>query len=159
MGKVFANSKDLSRELDLVRSQPPVGRKVVFTNGCFDILHLGHVRYLKEARALGDYLVVGLNSDQSVKSLKGPTRPVQSEDARAEILAALSCVDAVAIFSEQTAENLISDVKPDIYVKGGDYTVHTIIEAPIVLAYGGVVKVLKFTPGFSTSSIIEKMKS
>jgi D-beta-D-heptose 7-phosphate kinase/D-beta-D-heptose 1-phosphate adenosyltransferase len=159
MGQVFANSKDLSRELDRMRNQRPEGRKVVFTNGCFDILHLGHVRYLKEARALGDYLVVGLNSDQSVKGLKGPTRPVQSEDARAEILAALSCVDAVAIFSEPTAENLIREVKPDIYVKGGDYTVDTIIEAPIVLSYGGVVKVLKFTQGFSTSSIIEKMKS
>ena len=154
MGKVYTSWKELTADLDRDRR----GRKIVFTNGCFDILHLGHVRYLQEARRLGDFLVVGLNSDSSVQVLKGPTRPIQSEMARAEILAALACVDAVTIFGEQTAANLIREVRPDIYVKGGDYTPETIIEAPIVREAGGEVKVLKFTEGFSTSKIVEKMR-
>lgn len=155
MGRVFKDWSELVKSLDEKRR----GRKVVFTNGCFDILHVGHVRYLQEARALGDILVVGLNADESVKRLKGPERPVQNENDRAEILVALSCVDAVAIFKEDTAENLIRTVKPDIYVKGGDWKVDQIIEAPIVLSYGGVVRSLQLVEGSSTTNIIKRMRT
>ena len=155
MGKVLASWSDLSRELASVRS----GRKVVFTNGVFDILHVGHVRYLQEARAQGDMLVVGVNADSSVKKLKGPSRPLQTEADRAEILAGLGCVDYVTLFSENTPEDLIRVVKPDVFVKGGDYTVETLPEAPTVLSYGGVVKILQFVDGKSSTSIINKMKS
>ena len=133
--------------------------KIVFTNGCFDILHVGHVRYLQQARALGDFLVIGLNSDASVRALKGPERPVQSESNRAEILAALACVDYVTVFTEATAENVIREVKPDIYVKGGDWAVDKIIEAPIVLSYGGEVRSLQLVAGSSTTSIINRMRA
>ncbi|MES2963545.1 MAG: D-glycero-beta-D-manno-heptose 1-phosphate adenylyltransferase [Bdellovibrionota bacterium] len=155
MGKVLASWSDLSRELAAVRS----GRKVVFTNGVFDILHIGHVRYLQEARAQGDLLVVGVNADSSVKKLKGPTRPLQNEGDRAEILAGLGCVDYVTLFSESTPEDLIGVVKPDVFVKGGDYTVETLPEAKTVLAYGGTVKILQFVDGKSSTAIINKMKS
>jgi D-beta-D-heptose 7-phosphate kinase/D-beta-D-heptose 1-phosphate adenosyltransferase len=154
MGKVVLNRTELVRELSAHR----VGRKVVFTNGCFDILHVGHVRYLQQARALGDILVIGVNSDLSVRALKGSERPVQKESDRAEILAALGCVDYVTIFSETTAENAIRDVKPDIYVKGGDWAVEKIIEAPIVLSYGGEVRSLQLVEGSSTTAIIGRMR-
>lgn len=155
MGKVLASWSDLTRELAAVRS----GRKVVFTNGVFDILHVGHVRYLQEARAQGDMLVVGVNTDASVKKIKGPTRPLQTEADRAEILAALGCVDYVTLFGENTPEDLVRVVKPDVYVKGGDYKVETLPEAPIVMGYGGVVKILQFVEGKSSTNIINKMKS
>ncbi|MEK7355136.1 MAG: D-glycero-beta-D-manno-heptose 1-phosphate adenylyltransferase [Bdellovibrionota bacterium] len=155
MGRVLASWSDLSKELAAVRS----GRKVVFTNGVFDILHVGHVRYLQQARAQGDMLVIGVNSDASVKKLKGPTRPLQSEADRAEILAGLGCVDYVTLFSESTPEDLIRVVRPDIFVKGGDYKVETLPEAGAVLSYGGQVKILQFVDGKSSTSIIEKMKS
>jgi rfaE bifunctional protein nucleotidyltransferase chain/domain len=133
------------------------GKKLVFTNGCFDILHIGHIRYLQEARALGDLLFIAVNADKSVKELKGPSRPVQNENDRAEILAALACVDFVSIFEEKTAERIVGLVKPEIYVKGGDWTEDKIIEAPIVRANGGRVQSLQFVPGHSTSSIIDKI--
>ena len=133
------------------------GRRVVFTNGCFDILHVGHVRYLQEARALGDLLVLGLNSDLSVKKLKGETRPVQNESDRAEILASLACVDFVVVFGEETPLELIKQVQPDILVKGGDWPVDKIVGAKEVLARGGQVKSLKFHPGRSTTSILERI--
>lgn len=157
MGKVVSSWQELVAELDGLRARgyPP---KVVFTNGCFDILHVGHVRYLQEARALGHYLVIGLNTDASVRRLKGPERPVNSEAARAEVLAALGCVDYVVLFDEETPELLIKQVRPDVLVKGGDYTIDSIVGAPFVQSYGGVVKVLPFSEGFSTTSIIEKMK-
>jgi D-beta-D-heptose 7-phosphate kinase/D-beta-D-heptose 1-phosphate adenosyltransferase len=154
MGKVASSWQELARELAESRR----GRKVVFTNGCFDILHVGHVRYLQEARAQGDLLVVGLNTDASVKRLKGPSRPLQNEAARAEILAALSCVDYVTLFDEETPENLIHTVRPDVLVKGGDYKIETIVGAPFVQSYGGEVKALQFVDGQSTTSIINRMK-
>ena len=136
-----------------LRSQ---GKKIVFTNGVFDLLHIGHVRYLQEARSLGDALVIGVNADASVKRLKGPTRPIQNENDRAEILAALARVDFTVIFTEDTPENLIHKVKPDILVKGGDWKIETIVGAPFVMSYGGKVMSLQFVDGKSTTKIIEK---
>lgn len=133
-------------------------RRVVFTNGCFDLLHIGHVRYLQAAKALGDLLVVGVNSDASVKRLKGEDRPLQSEQDRAEILAALVCIDRTVIFSEDTPEQLIRQVRPDILVKGGDWTPDKIVGGPFVLSYGGQVKSLQFVDGRSTSSLIQKAR-
>lgn len=154
MGRVFHSWKDLASDLADKRQ----GRKVVFTNGCFDILHVGHVRYLQEARAQGDLLVVGLNTDESVKRLKGPDRPLNNEEARAEVLAALGCVDYVTLFNEETPAELIHVVKPEVLVKGGDYTIDKIVGAAFVMSYGGEVKALQFVDGFSTTSIIKKMQ-
>lgn len=136
-----------------------IGKTVVFTNGCFDILHVGHVRYLSEARKLGDCLIIGLNSDQSVRCLKGPTRPINNEADRAEVLAALACIDYVVIFNEHTAETLISEVKPDIYVKGGDYKLKELPEADIVARYGGRIELIPEVPGRSSSNVIKKIKN
>lgn len=133
------------------------GQKVVFTNGCFDILHAGHVRYLNEARAQGDCLVLGLNSDASVRQLKGPNRPVNSELDRAEVAGALKAVDYVVLFGEQTAEALIAKVRPAVYVKGGDYTLETLPEAKIVQSYGGRVHFVDMVPGRSTTNVIKKI--
>lgn len=144
---------------EIVKKLAPMrffGKKIVFTNGCFDLLHIGHVRYLQEARARGDYLVVGLNADESVRRLKGPTRPVQSENDRAEILAALSCVDFTTLFHEDTPENLIHQIHPDILVKGGDWKIDQIVGGPFVQSYGGQVLSLNFIDGKSTTKIIEK---
>jgi len=135
------------------------GKTIVFTNGCFDILHAGHVRYLAAARALGDCLIVGLNSDRSVRSLKGPTRPLNDQDDRAEVLAALAAVDYLVIFEESTAENLVTEIKPDIYAKGGDYTIEKLPESKIVAAYGGRTVLVPKVPGRSSSSIISKIQS
>ena len=146
------SSKDLQKELSQ-REQ----RKVVFTNGCFDLLHVGHIRYLKEAKACGDLLVVGLNSDDSVKRLKGETRPVQCEEDRAEILSSLEAVDYVTIFSEDTPKQLIEEVAPDVLVKGGDWSIDKIVGSDFVLARGGEVKSLSFVQGRSTSSIIDQV--
>ena len=134
------------------------GQRIVFTNGCFDILHVGHVRYLGAARALGDCLVVGLNSDASVRRLKGPERPVNEEADRAEVLDALRAVDYVTIFDEPTAEDLIARIRPDVYVKGGDYTLDTLPEAKIVQQYGGRVAFVDLVPGRSTTKGIEKLR-
>ncbi|MBT4761862.1 MAG: D-glycero-beta-D-manno-heptose 1-phosphate adenylyltransferase [Bdellovibrionaceae bacterium] len=134
-------------------------QKVVFTNGCFDLLHVGHVRYLNEAKKQGDLLIVGLNSDASVKALKGEDRPIQSQEDRAEILLALSAVDYVCIFNEDTPLNLIKNIKPDILVKGGDWTVEQIVGGKEVLENGGEVKSLQFVDGKSTTKIIERSKS
>lgn len=146
---------DIENLCEQLRAQ---GKRIVFTNGCFDILHAGHVRYLKQARMLGDCLVVGLNSDASVRKLKGPKRPVNSERDRAEVLGALKAVDYVVIFSEPTAERIISRVKPAVYVKGGDYSVETLPEAPVVTSYGGEIKLLPFVDGKSTTNIIAKIQ-
>ena len=134
------------------------GVRVVFTNGCFDILHAGHVRYLAEARAQGDCLVLGLNSDESVRRLKGPARPINNELDRAEVVGALQSVDYVVLFGEQTAETLIAKVKPAVYVKGGDYTLDTLPEAKIVQAYGGSVHFVKMVEGRSTTNVIAKIQ-
>ena len=132
------------------------GLRVVFTNGCFDILHAGHVRYLSQARALGDVLILGLNSDASVRRLKGETRPVNGEEDRAEVVGALKSVDAVVLFEEDTAEALIAKVRPAVYAKGGDYTPETLPEARIVEAYGGEVAFIPLVADKSTTNIIER---
>lgn len=134
------------------------GERIVFTNGCFDLMHVGHVRYLTGARALGDRLVVGLNSDRSVRELKGPTRPILGEDERAELMGALRAVDLVLVFDERTADAAIAQVRPDVYVKGGDYEPDTIPETPLVRSLGGEVVVLPFVEGRSTTSLVARIK-
>jgi D-glycero-beta-D-manno-heptose 1-phosphate adenylyltransferase len=145
----------LKEQVDLWKK---AGEKVVFSNGCFDILHLGHIDYLEKARSLGNRLVIGLNNDESVRQLKGPERPVNNEIARARILAALEFVDGVTIFSEDTPKELIAFLIPDILVKGSDYSIDNIVGADIVLANGGEVKTIDLVNGYSTSNLIEKLK-
>jgi D-beta-D-heptose 7-phosphate kinase/D-beta-D-heptose 1-phosphate adenosyltransferase len=128
-----------------------------FTNGCFDLIHPGHVQYLEDARALGDFLVVGLNSDASVARLKGPSRPLQDEAARALVLLGLRSVDAVVRFDEDTPFDLISALQPDILVKGGDYTPDTVVGRDVVEARGGRLVLIPFLPGHSTSTIVERI--
>lgn len=134
------------------------GKKIVFTNGCFDILHVGHVRYLTTAKSFGDILIVGLNTDESVKLLKGENRPINNEKDRAEVLLGLKAVDYVVFFGERTAENLVAEIRPEVYVKGADYTVDKIPEAKIVQSYGGQIELVKFVAGHSTTNIIQKLK-
>ena len=134
-------------------------RRIVFTNGCFDIIHHGHISYLNRAKAMGDVLVVGLNSDRSVQRLKGPTRPINHEADRAAVLAALSSVDLVALFDEDTPASLIEAIRPELFVKGGDYTLETLPEAPLVKALGGEVKLLPFLADRSTTGIIDRIRS
>ncbi|MGI8581104.1 MAG: D-glycero-beta-D-manno-heptose 1-phosphate adenylyltransferase [Chitinophagaceae bacterium] len=136
-----------------------IGKKIVFTNGVFDILHQGHIQILSEAATYADILIVGVNADSSVKRLKGNDRPVNGENSRATILSALVMVDAVIIFEEDTPLELIKLIKPNVLVKGGDYTVDTIVGAKEVLANKGKVKIIPLKEGFSTTGIIEKMKS
>lgn len=132
--------------------------KIVFTNGCFDIIHCGHVQYLAQARQMGESLVVGLNSDASVLRLKGPTRPINSVAARSLVLAALEMVDYVVVFDEDTPYNLITKVKPDVLVKGGDYQIDHIVGGDFVKKNGGTVCTIPFVDGFSTTSILDKLK-
>ena len=127
---------------------------LVFTNGCFDILHLGHVDYLSKAKDLGDKLIIGLNSDKSVKRLKGETRPINNEKTRATILAALQFVDAIIVFEEDTPENLIHKINPNILVKGGDYNIETIVGADFVIKNGGSVEIIPLVKGFSTTNLL-----
>jgi len=142
---------------EVAKKNKAAGKTLVFTNGCFDIIHAGHVRYLAEARKLGDCLIVGLNSDCSVRELKGPTRPVNHQEDRAEVMTALAAVDYVVVFNERTAEDLIGEVKPDIYVKGGDYRIEDIPEAKIVAASGGKTVLIPEVAGRSSSNIIKKI--
>jgi len=149
-----------------VRRRQQAGERGVFTNGCFDLLHLGHVHYLQEARALGDFLVLGLNSDEGVSMLKGPGRPLVPEGARAEILAALTCIDYVIVFAEPTAGPLVALLQPAIYVKGGDYAdaqgdkpdLSRLPEAKAVQEYGGVVRLIPYLPQHSTTELIAAIK-
>lgn len=134
-------------------------QKIVFTNGCFDVLHFGHVHYLLQAKELGDVLVVGLNSDDSVRRLKGPSRPINGEKERAFVLAALTCVDYVVVFEEDTPKELIETVRPDVLVKGGDYALDQIVGADFVTRNGGSVTTLPFVEGFSSTRIIEQLKT
>nr|MBC8405288.1 D-glycero-beta-D-manno-heptose 1-phosphate adenylyltransferase [Planctomycetota bacterium] len=134
------------------------GRPVIFTNGCFDILHAGHVRYLRAARSLGDAMVVGLNNDDSVQRLKGAERPINPELDRAEVLAGLECVDFVVLFSEDTPENLIRRISPDVLVKGADYKNKGVVGAEFVQAQGGEVRLIDLVPGRSTSAIVERIR-
>ena len=148
-------SRDFFRENALKLHQ----QKIVFTNGCFDVLHFGHVHYLLEARKLGDLLVIGLNSDASVRRLKGPSRPINGEQERAFVLAALAFVDYIILFEEDTPENLIKVVQPDVLVKGGDYDLDQIVGADFVKANGGTVTTIPFVEGYSSTHIIEQLKT
>ena len=149
-----------------VQRKYQAGERSVLTNGCFDLLHLGHIRYLQEARALGDFLIVGLNNDAGVRLLKGPGRPLLAEMERAEILAALTCIEYVTIFAEPTAGPLIELLRPSIYVKGGDYAnaqgsepdTSRLPEAKVVQAYGGIVRLIPYLPHHSTTELIAAIK-
>lgn len=156
-GRASCPEKLLSQKEAVGLRQRYADKKIVFTNGCFDILHTGHIRCLQEAAKLGDILVVGLNADASVTRLKGNGRPVNSQANRAELLCALECVDYVAVFAEDTPEELIKGIQPDVLVKGGDYTPQEVVGAELVRARGGTVRILPFTEGRSTTGMIEKM--
>ena len=151
---MLIDRRDVSNFCEELRKS---NKKIVFTNGCFDILHVGHVRYLSAAKEFGDILILGLNTDASVKSLKGNDRPINNENDRAEVLLALKSVDHVVLFGERTAEDVIAQVKPDVYVKGGDYTLETLPEAKIVQSYGGKVEFIPMVAGRSTTNIINKI--
>lgn len=157
MGRVLS----LKELADWRRDEKAAGRRVVATNGCFDLLHVGHVRFLQEARSLGDSLVVGLNGDVSVRALKGAGRPVNPEADRAEVLAALGCVDVVVVFPETRATHFLGVAQPDVYVKGGDYRPEDldVDEQAEVKKAGGQIRVLKLTPGKSTTAVLAKAKS
>ena len=148
------DDKSLDKKLNLWREE---GKSIVFSNGCFDILHRGHVEYLSKAADLGDILIIGLNTDDSVRRLKGPSRPVNDEKARAILLAALEFVDAIMFFEEDTPYNLIKRVQPDVLVKGKDYKAEDIVGYDIVTAKGGKVETIELVDGFSTTSILERI--
>lgn len=154
-GKIMT-AAELSARRDALDGE---GRRLVFTNGCFDLLHVGHVRYLQQARALGDALAVGLNSDRSVRELKGEGRPINSEADRAEVLAALGCVDYVVIFGEKRATELLQTVRPHVYAKGGDYTPESLDagEREALAEAGAEVRILPLVPGKSTTSTLERV--
>jgi len=161
-GEMIPGIYSLSELVDAIAQAPSQWRPLVFTNGCFDLLHAGHVRYLQVAKSLGRSLVVGLNSDQSVKTIKPnkpgfPPRPLVPETQRAEVLATLKPVDGVVIFQETTATRLIQALQPDIYVKGGDYSQSTLPEAPVVQAYGGRIELVKVEVHTSTTALIERI--
>ena len=151
-------TKVLSREELLTRFGRPRDHRLVFTNGCFDILHRGHVEYLHQARAMGDALVVGVNTDASVERLKGPGRPVVSQNDRALILAALESVDAVTLFHEDTPRRLIADLLPDVLVKGGDYSLEGVVGRAEVEEAGGEVRLIAYIEGRSTTELLRKLK-
>jgi rfaE bifunctional protein nucleotidyltransferase chain/domain len=148
----------LSSVLELAARQRTPGKTVVFTNGVFDLLHPGHIRYLRQARALGDVLIVGVNSDRSVRAIKGPQRPVTPEGERVEILEALECVDAAVIFDEDTPHTLIAKIQPDVLVKGADWAEDAIVGRDIVAARGGRVVRVPVETGYSTTAIIQKIR-
>jgi len=144
--------------VEFVRELRARGKTIVFTNGVFDLLHPGHVRYLQQARALGDALIVGVNSDRSVRVIKGPTRPITSEDERAELIAALACVDAAVVFDEDTPRQLIAALQPDVLVKGADWAEDAIVGRDIVEARGGRVVRVPIESGYATTSIIDRSR-
>ena len=141
--------------LRIIKDLKAKGKRIVFTNGCFDLLHIGHIRYLEEARALGDFLVVGVNSDSSIRKLKGPQRPVLPEEERAEILSGLGCVDYITLFDEIDPLKLITSLHPHILVKGGDWTKEQIVGREVVERSGGEVVIIPFVKGASTSNLIK----
>ncbi len=155
------NIKILSREALVaeITHRRDAGHRIVFANGCFDLLHVGHVRYLTAARALGDTLVVGINADDAVRQLKGPSRPVMPDAERAEIIAALACVDFVTIFPELTVENLLRALRPDIHAKGTDYTPDSVPERAIVREYGGEVAIVGDPKDHSTTDLLRQVAS
>lgn len=148
------NIEDAQKEINLLKKE---GKRIVFTNGCFDILHIGHARYLYEARSLGDFLIVAVNSDRSVKALKGPSRPVVPENERVEMIAALGCVDMAIIFDEETPYEVIKKIVPHVLVKGGDWKEADIVGSDIVKRAGGEVKTILFIEGSSTTKIINRI--
>lgn len=152
MGKLVSQDEILK----IVREGQKQGKTFVATNGCFDILHVGHVRYLQKTKALADYSIVMLNSDKSVKMIKGEDRPINNEQDRAEILNALSCVDYVVLFEERSPANLLEAIKPDIYTKGADYTLETLPEREIVIRNNIKVEFIDFVAGKSTTNVIKK---
>lgn len=146
--------------LSTLSAERAKGKRIVFTNGCFDLMHIGHTRYLQAARELGDVLIVGVNSDGSVRSLdKAPDRPIVPESQRAEVLAALGAVDYVVIFNEPDPLQLITSVQPDVLVKGGDWAIDQIVGRDIVEASGGVVKTIPLVPGMSTTGLLQRIRS
>ncbi|OSZ79319.1 D-glycero-beta-D-manno-heptose 1-phosphate adenylyltransferase [Chitinophagaceae bacterium IBVUCB1] len=153
--KIIRDKDNLQRLMNTWRA---TGKKIVFTNGCFDILHHGHLDLLARAADMGNVLVVGLNTDASVKRLKGNDRPVTHEEDRLFQMASLLCVDAVCLFDEDTPEALIHTIRPDVLVKGGDYTIDTIVGAPFVIGNGGSVQVVPFVQGYSTTGLIANIK-
>jgi len=154
MGKIV-KKEELKEIIKNLKTQ---NKKSVFTNGCFDILHVGHVKYLQKSAEFGDILIIGLNSDKSVKKLKGDSRPINNESDRAYVLCALSVVDFVIIFDENSPANLLDELKPDIYTKGGDYTIETLPEAKTILKNGGKIEFIDFVEGKSTTNIIKAIK-
>ena len=156
LAKIHTSNQTLAQ---LVKQWQHEGEKVVFTNGCFDLLHRGHVDYLAKAADCGNKLIIGVNTDASVSTLKGPNRPIQDQQSRLQILASLQCVDAVILFDEQTPYNLIKTIEPDVLVKGSDYEPQNIVGYDVVIAKGGEVKTIDFIPGFSTSDIERKIKN
>jgi rfaE bifunctional protein nucleotidyltransferase chain/domain len=154
-GKIF-QANELSANLNIWRL---LEKKIVFTNGCFDLLHLGHIDYLSKAADMADKLIIGLNSDASTAALKGPSRPIIDQYSRSIMLSSLSFVDAVIIFDEPTPIQLIEWIKPDVLVKGADYTIDQIVGSDLVLQYGGDVKTIEYLAGYSTSAIEKKIKS
>ena len=147
----------LKENLNAINNLKSEKKKIVFTNGCFDLLHVGHIRYLSNAKKLGDFLIVGLNSDESVKILKGQNRPINKFEDRAMLLSALRSVDLVIMFEEQTPENLINKIVPDVLVKGGDYDIEDIVGYHTVIKNGGKVKTLDFYKGYSSTNYIKKI--
>jgi rfaE bifunctional protein nucleotidyltransferase chain/domain len=158
MEKSADKIKSLAQATKQVAEWKAKGEKVVFTNGCFDLIHLGHVDYLEKARNLGDKLVLGLNTDDSVSRFKGPERPLQDQNSRARILAAFQFIDLVVFFNEDTPLDLITALQPGILVKGSDYLAENIVGADVVKKTGGEVKTIDFVPGYSTTRIVEKIK-
>ena len=157
MSNKIVTKEQLVEQLKALRAR---GARIVFTNGCFDLMHVGHTRYLQAARALGDLLVVGVNSDDSVRSLeKAPDRPIVHEAQRAEVVAALGCVDFVVVFSEPDPKALITAVQPDVLVKGGDWSLDRIIGRDVVEARGGKVQTIPLVPGLSTTALIHRIRS
>ncbi len=153
MGQVVKR-EDITKLVADLKSQ---GKTIVTTNGCFDILHVGHVRYLQATKAFADVMIVCLNSDVSVKKIKGPDRPINNENDRAEILCALECVDYVVLFDESSPVDLLCEIKPDVYTKGADYTIETLPEAKPVMQNGGRVEFISFVEGKSTTNVIKKI--
>ncbi len=152
---MIVKQKDLAKLITDIRKQ---GKTIVTTNGCFDILHVGHVRYLEKTKSFADVSIVALNSDKSVRRIKGEGRPINNENDRAEVLSALRSVDYVVLFDEDSPLNLLLQIKPDVHTKGGDYTVETLPEAKGIMENGGRIEFITFVDGKSTTSIIEKMK-
>ncbi len=155
MGSVVKR-EELPQLLENLKKQ---GKTIVTTNGCFDILHVGHVRYLQKTKTFADVMIVCLNSDVSVKKIKGPDRPINCEEDRAEILCALSCVDYVVLFDESSPEKLLCEIKPDVHTKGADYTLETLPEAKSIIANGGRVEFISFVEGKSTTNVIKKIEA